>query len=223
MSKKIKKNQAVKGNTTMKEKQDDAIAQLKAHDKKPIDIVKDAAIPPAAAAAAIIVAEQSKTAEPAKLTLPAMTAEFCLQDLKFWEGKDDVYNPNASDCITCQEDFPEQPAICAARSAYLVSLTGKKSKVKGSAKTPRAKSVKVNGAPNQTDIINGLLKAATPLADIITAVATSHYGGSADTAKGRVTRHIKSINDRSCKSAVEMKPYMEYLSPKAAAPAAPAA
>lgn len=224
MKKIQKKNDAAKdAGKDMKAKQADAIAQLKAHDKKPADIVKDESVPAAAAAAAIVAnAEQSKTAEPA-LTLPPMTAEFCLQDQKYWDSKDDMYNPESNECKACSKDFPEQPKSCAARTAYLQSLTGKKKTA--SAKTPRAKAVKADGAPNQTDLINGLLKASTPLEAIVTAVAAAHYGGSAETAKGRIARHIKSIVAGTCKSATEMKPFLAYLTPKPAdaAPAAPAA
>ena len=219
MSKKIKKIEAAKGTTTMKEKQDDAIAQLKAHDKS-TPVVEPVKVEPEKTVAA----EQSKTAEPAALTLPAMTAEFCLQDQKHWDSKDDIYNPASNECKSCLKDFPEQPAVCASRTAYLQSLTGKKTK-SGAAKTPRAKAVKADGAPNQTDLINGLLKASTPLEAIVTAVAAVHYGGSTQTANGRIARHIKSITTGACKSATEMKPFLAYLTakPADAAPATPAA
>lgn len=222
--KKIEKKNAEKGNTTMKAKQDDAIAQLKAKSVTAADVVKDATIPPAAAAAAIIATEQSKTAEPAALTMPAMTAEFCLQDQKHWDSQDDIYNPGSNECKSCLKDFPNQPAVCASRTAFLQSLKGGK-KRSATAKTPRAKAVKADGAPNQTDLINGLLKASTPLEAIVTAVATAHYGGSTQTASGRIARHIKSIAAGACKSANEMKPFLAYLTPKPAeaVPAAPAA
>lgn len=211
--KKIEKKEA-KG-TTMKEKQDDAIAQLKAKSKP------EAAPAAEAKETAAVTTEQSKTAEPAALTLPEMTAHFCVQDIEHWNGQDDIYDPQSHTCIACLAAFPEQPAICAARTAYLQSITGKKKK--SAVKKERAKAVRADGVPNQTDLINGLLKASTPLEEIVTALATAHYGGSTQTASGRIARHIKSILTGDCKSSTEMKPHVAYLTPKPATAPAPAA
>jgi hypothetical protein len=163
-----------------------------------------------------------------------MPAEFCLQDLKHWESKDDVYNPSSNECITCLKDFPDQPAICAARTAYLVSLSGKKSKVKGT-KTPKVKVPKDGRVP-QTVLIDGFVRQQFSIAQIVQAVSDRDYPGNLSAAETRVVGHLKATvgthGSKVYARSVEMKPLLDYLSAedakkiglkKAAAPVAPAA
>jgi hypothetical protein len=183
--------------------------------KKAAEKVKDEAVQTKEAASTI--PEKEKPTEPAALTLPEETPHTCIQDGKYWISKEDVFDKTAFECQDCEKDHPGQQLVCAARTAYLQSLTGKKA---GRTKAPRAKSKKTDGAPNQTDLINQMIKTSTPFSEMVTLLAKAHYGENVKGAESRINRHVKSINAGSCSSAAEMKPYVAYLT---AAPAAPAA
>jgi hypothetical protein len=156
-------------------------------------------------------AEPSKPAEPVKLELAAMSAEFCIQDQKYWEGKDDIFNPSSNECSSCAKDYPNQPALCAARTAYLVSLSGgKKSKTK-SERTPKTKVPKDGRLP-QSAQIDAYIRNGSPIIDMVTTLAARDFGNDLKQANTRIISHLKAIvTGRYCRSA-EMKPLIEYLS-----------
>ncbi len=149
-----------------------------------------------------------KASAPVTLTLPAETPYTCIQDGKYWGSKEDIFDKTAFECKDCEKDHPGQQLVCAARTAYLLSNTSKKI---GAVRTPRAKSKKTDGAPNQTDLINSMIKSSTPLSEMVEALAKAHYGENVKGAERRIKRHVKSICNNACTSAAEMKPYVVYL------------
>jgi hypothetical protein len=151
---------------------------------------------------------QSKTVEPEKSLLPTMTAEFCLQDQKYWEGKDDIYNPASKDCVTCGKDFPNQPASCAARTAFLAAGTVKKTRKAG---TPKVKVPKDGRLPQSLQI-DEYIKAGMSIETMTATLATRDFSGDLKQALARNMSHLKAImSGRYCKAEL-MRPYLRNFS-----------
>ncbi len=171
------------------------------------EAVTAAAAEPTAVTAA---AEPEKAAEPTALTLPEKTADLCIQE-GYWETTEDIYDPNSGDCKVCGKNFPNQPAICAARTAYLASLKTKgKAAKKGGTKAVVAR--KRDGKLPQSVQIDEYLKEGMSLARMIEELANRDFGGDVAPSKVRVIDHLKAIaTGRYCR-AESMKPFLEKLS-----------
>ncbi|MFA5394452.1 MAG: hypothetical protein WC346_00350 [Methanogenium sp.] len=153
-------------------------------------------------------AEPAKAEETKVLTLPEKTVDLCIQE-DYWEGTTDIYDPNAGDCKRCLKTFPDQPAICAARSAYLAQLGHKPKKSSGS-KTPKIKVPKDGRLP-QSAQIDAYIKEAKTVAEMVAALAERDFRNDAKQSEARITSHLKAIgNGRYCRAS-EMLPFLAYL------------
>lgn len=184
-------------------------------EKTPAESVANSSIHPAEVAKAIIEqekekTEQNKTAEPAKLELPAMAAEFCLQDETYWKGKDDIYNPTSKDCETCLKDFPNQPANCAARTAFLTQSTGKKAKTT-STKTPKTKVPKDGRVPQSLQI-DSYIRQGMSIEVASAAIAERDFANNLKEGNARIISHFKAIVTGKYCRAKEMNSLLQYLS-----------
>ena len=168
------------------------------------------AVTAAAEPTAVKAAEPEKAAEPTALTLPEKTADLCIQE-GYWETTEDIYDPNSGDCKVCGKNFPNQPAICAARTAYLASLKAKGKAAKKSG-TKAVTARKRDGKLPQSAQIDEYLKAGMTLAKMIEELANRDFGGDVAPSKARVIDHLKAIaTGRYCR-AESMKPFLEKLS-----------
>jgi hypothetical protein len=192
------------------------------------------AVAPESKAEATVKAETAPVAETAKPTVveaekpkaerPTMPANFCM-DQKDWEGTGVCYDPSSNNCKTCEKDFPETTTICKARAEFL-GVAVKASKTAKAKKAPGEKATRTpkNGIAPQSVRIDEMLKAEKPLADMISALAKTDFGGDTEAGKKaaetRVQSHLKAIRTGTYCRADLMKPFVSYLA--TAAPAAPA-
>lgn len=162
--------------------------------------------------------------ESPKVDKPTMPANFCM-DQKDWDGTGVCYDPASNNCKTCEKDFPETLAMCKARAEFL-GVVGKAGKTAKAKKAPGEKAVRTNknGVAPQSIRIDEMLKAEKPLADIVSALATTDFGGDTEAGKKaaevRIQSHLKAIRTSTYCRAALMAPFVAYLTTAAPAPAA---
>jgi len=170
-------------------------------------------IAPAPKADATKAAAEKPKAETPKVEAPKrpdMPANFCMEKAD-WEGNGVCYDPKSNGCKACAKDkeFAETIAVCKARAEFLATFT-KAAKPKGERKAR-------TGGTSQTDVINKGIAEKKSMTEIAKEVAAAAYSGDEKTAKQRISRHIKSILNGSCKNAAALQPMVAYLVEKKAA------
>ena len=199
------------------------LTPIKKVENKAEAILKDESKSPAEAAKEIL-DRSAKATESPKADMPTMPANFCM-DQKDWEGTGVCYDPASNNCKTCEKDFPETLAVCKARAEFLgvVVKAGKTAKAK-KASGPKAVRTNKNGVAPQSTRIDEMLKASKPLAEMVSALAASDFGGDNEAGKkaadARITSHLKAIRTSTYCRAALMAPFIAYLAATTPAPAA---
>ena len=143
-------------------------------------------------------AEATPPAPEVKQEVPAMPADFCLGDQKYWETmKESLHDTASNDCKSCKTTNAECFKACAVRHAMVVAGTAAK-KVK-----PRGTGAQVTrkSGPTETQRINEMMLIGTKLEEMQAVIAAEFYGNDTKRSASRIKGHIRSVKAGSCISA----------------------
>ena len=165
--------------------------EVKAAEKPGVTVTKNAD----GTAEAKVILEAPKPVEK-----PAMPAEFCLGDQKYWDDfKESMMDPNSNECKTCQTTMQACYDACKVRHDMIHAATGSK-KSRATSTTPR-QPVKRKDGPTETSRINSMMLTGTPLAEMVSTIASEYYDGDSKRSTFRIKGHIRSVKQGACISA----------------------